>query len=155
MFLIGMSARTRIFTQGLCVNSRCVCHVTTRALGAENRRLLIVDYLIPKIHPVFCSLYWVLCTSTSAGLLNVADISECREKAILSYQRREYRWSRLTVSLSKLKMNHAMASVTVGWNNQNQQVFISAWRTRVIPHERSVNSHSGPKWKSATGHSSR
>ena len=43
MFPIGMSARTGISTRGLCVNLRCVHHVTTRALGAKNRRLLIYD----------------------------------------------------------------------------------------------------------------
>ena len=66
-------------------HSRPLCKFTLRPSRDDsctlcrNSRLLIVDYLIPKVHPVF--LFIVLgaftalynCTSSPAGLLNVAD----------------------------------------------------------------------------------
>ena len=120
-----------------------------------NRRLLIVDYLLPKVHPVFCPCFGcfvprlLLYCSTSQTYQNVPKepfflmIDENTGDAIWQSRYQNSKW---TTELYRLLWRES---------NQNQRVFISARRAWVIPQERSVNSHSVPEWKSAPGHSSR
>ena len=51
----------------------------------------------PKVGWVFCSWFWVLCLSSSAGLLNVPDISKCCERARLDNKRQKFRRSHPTI----------------------------------------------------------
>ena len=51
----------------------------------------------PKVGWVFCSWFWVLRLSSSAGLLNVPDISKCCERARLDNKRQKFRRSHPTI----------------------------------------------------------
>ena len=98
-----------------------------------NRRLLIVDYLLPKVHPVFCPCFGcfvprlLLYCSTSQTYQNVPKepfflmIDENTGDAIWQSRYQNSKW---TTELYRLLWRES---------NQNQRVFISAWRAWVIP----------------------
>ena len=118
----GINAHALILTLGHGVNLRFVRHVTTRALSAETEGpWLLITFFGSR--PSVLSLFWALCILSSAGLLNVANISKCCERAILSYRRRKCRRSVPIIWLSKIEMDDAVASATVCWKQSKSTVY--------------------------------
>ena len=114
MLRTGMSAHTLISTLGHCINLRLV--ITWRLVNlVPNQKVFDCWFPFSESRPSVLSVFWVLRISSISGLLNVADISKCCERLILSYERRKYGRGHPTIWLSKLKMDDAMASVTVAW----------------------------------------